>query len=362
MKHLALVLLALFFYSCSTAKKDNEFRIDLDESFGNRQEVKLSSLVKNLEYIPLETDSNSLLDENLGILLFEKEIVAINKRKCLLFDRATGKFIREVLHRGEDPDGYSKTMLGFGLLGNEKEETIFLNEFDGNVAIYSVATEERNRIPNPDFGSVAYMDDNTMVCTVLNWDGTRTVKMRIYKDFQCVDSIPNKETYEMKSTALAFFSYDDIFYRSAGKTFYKYMTNDTVYEVTDKALLPVYTFSPTEKLPQLELREHPETMGKAMEELYVVKQIVEDKDYVLYQVEYEKEKHCLLYDKRTGEGCRLDEGFTDDIDGGVNLWPDHITERGEYVFIVNPAMLEEDMLAKYGLREDDNPLIIVGTK
>jgi len=46
----------------------------------------------------------------------------------------------------------------------------------------------------------------------------------------------------------------------------------------------------------------------------------------------------------------------------VNLWPDHITEKGEYVFIVNPALLEEDMLAKYNLQEDDNPLIIVGTK
>ena len=89
---------------------------------------------------------------------------------------------------------------------------------------------------------------------------------------------------------------------------------------------------------------------------------MEDNDYVLYQIEYEKEKHFLLYDKEAGEGCRLDEGFTDDIDGGVNLWPDHITEKGEYVFVVNPALLEEDMLAKYNLQEDDNPLIIVGTK
>lgn len=362
MKHLALALLTFLFYSCSTADKKYEMKIDVDRAFNQKKEVKLSSVVKNLEYIPLETDSNSLLDENLGILLFDKEIVAINKRKCLLFDRATGKFIKEVLRREEGPDGYSSTTLGFGMLGNESEKNIFFNEFNGKVAVYSLETGERNRIPNPEFGSVAYVDKHTMVCTAMNWDGTKKVKMRVYKDYQYVDSIPNKENYELKTNAVAIFTDEDLFYRTNGKTYYKYMINDTVYEVTDKALLPVYTFAPTEKLPQLELREHPETMGKAMDELYVVKQIMEDNDYILYQIEYEKEKHFLLYDKEAGEGCRLDEGFTDDIDGGVNLWPDHITEKGEYVFIVNPALLEEDMLAKYNLQEDDNPLIIVGTK
>ena len=103
MKHLALALLAFLFYSCSTADKKNEMKIDVDRAFNQKKEVKLSSIVKNLEYIPLETDSNSLLDENLGILLFDKEVVAINKRKCLLFDRATGKFIKEVLRREEGP-------------------------------------------------------------------------------------------------------------------------------------------------------------------------------------------------------------------------------------------------------------------
>ena len=80
MKHLALALLAFLFYSCSTTGKKDEMKIDVDRAFNQKKEVKLSSIVKNLEYIPLETDSNSLLDENLGILLFDKEVVAINKR------------------------------------------------------------------------------------------------------------------------------------------------------------------------------------------------------------------------------------------------------------------------------------------
>ena len=63
MKHLALALLAFLFYSCSTTGKKYEMKIDVDRAFNQKKEVKLSSLVKNLEYIPLETDSNSLLDE-----------------------------------------------------------------------------------------------------------------------------------------------------------------------------------------------------------------------------------------------------------------------------------------------------------
>ena len=68
----------------------------------------------------------------------------------------------------------------------------------------------------------------------------------------------------------------------------------------------------------------------------------------------------LRYDKKTGRGGCLEEGFSNDIDNGISLWPNHITEKGEFVFLVNPASLYEAELKALGLKEDDNPMLVVG--
>ena len=358
MKHFVFWVLLLVTLSCNN--KDKEIRIDLDKDFDSSVEIALSDIVSNLEYIPLETDTNCLLEENTGILLFDNEIVAVNKRKILLFDRKNGKFKREILHRGKDPEGYNSTMLGKGLMGNEKEEYVFLREWNGDISTYSLKSGERKSFPYGNYGAVAYADNGTFFATLLNMDGKNKVKMWVYKDYQLVDSIPNKQLFELKSNAIAFFDNEDIFYRYNGETYYKYNMNDTVFCVSVKGLAPAYTFNSTNKLRCFEMRDHPELIGEQMKELYVVSGIMESKDYIMYNISYDDEKYKMVYDKKTGRGGCLEDGFSNDIDNGISLWPNHTTEKGEFVFLVNPASLEEAELKALGLKEDDNPMLVVG--
>lgn len=358
MRYLSVLLVICSFVSCTNQTSFSQ--IDLDKDMTENVSVKLSEMVSHLEYIRLETDSNCLIGDNFQIAVLENEILSFNRKKCLWFDRKTGKFVKEILHSGKDIDGYMSTMVGKGMVANEEKRYIFLKEWNGNISTYFIDTNTKKSISYTDFGSVAYLNDTVLVATSLNLDGKQINRMWIYDNYVCVDSIPTTQTFELKSNAIAFLDNEDLFYRAEGKTYYKHMMNDTVYQVTADALIPRYFFYSNEKSPTIELKGHPESMYELMKDMYVVSKIIETDYYILYEIAYQEEKHYMAYNKNTGKGGRLEEGVVNDIDNGSVLWPDHLTAKGEYVFVLNPSSLNESELNRYNLKEDDNALVIIG--
>lgn len=358
MKYLSFLWITFLFLACT--RQPNLTQINIDKSLKEESILNLSEIVDSLEYVRLETDSNCLIGNNFEIAVFENEILSFNKKKCLLFDRKTGKFIKEILHSGNDTDGYMFTMAGKGMVANEEDRYVFLKEWNGNISTYFIDTQTRKRIPYNDFGGVAYVNDSVWVATLLNLDGKKTNKMYIYENYRCKDSIPVTQTFELKSNAIALLDHEDLFYRAGGKTYYKYMMDDTVYQVTSDALIPYYTFYSANKSPKIELKEHPESMYELMKDLYVINGIVETDRYVLYEVAYQEKKQYMAYDKKSGKGGMLKDGFINDVDHGLPLWPHHLTAKGEYVFVINPSLADEAALRKYNLKEDDNALVIIG--
>ena len=108
----ASALLVSLLTACSpSAQKGHEGQIDVLPAFENLTELKVSQLGKNIRYVPLETTDSSLIDAAYSIQLLEDGILVSyggrTESHCYLFDRETGKFIREIGHKGEDPKGYS---------------------------------------------------------------------------------------------------------------------------------------------------------------------------------------------------------------------------------------------------------------
>lgn len=353
-----IILLAFITVSCS--EKNKTCYIDVDYAMSTSSSKKLSDVIKTLEYVPLETDSNSLVADNFKVALFDKDIAVISKRKILLFDRKSGKFNKEILHWGRDPQAYASTMIGGGIVANEKAGYLFIKEWNKNVSAYYIYTGERKQIPVGSIKSIAYTDDYSFVTTAFNFNGKQKNKMRFYENKQLTDSVPNSWLFELKSDAMAVIDNDEIFYRANNRTYFKDATNDTVFMVTD-TITPAFVFQ-SSNLPQIELREHPETMAQKMKDMYCISNIMEDTNYIYYTIRYKEQMYYLIYNKASGEGGTLKEGFINNIDNGVNLYPDHITDLGEYVFVLNPASMSEEDLVKCNLKEDDNPMIIIGKK
>lgn len=358
MKYVATLFILFFLMSCTS--HENFIQIDVEKDIKKEVVLKLSQVIDSLEYIRLETDSNCLIGDNFKIALLDDEILTFTKKKCLLFDRKTGEFAREILHRGKDKEGYMFTMAGKGMVANEEERYIFLKEWNGNLSTYFIDTRTKREIPYQSFGSIAYVNDSVLAATLLNVDGKQKNRMLLYENYVCKDSIPVNQTFELKSNAISLLDNEDMFYRSAGKTYYKHIMDDTVYQVTNNTLVPSFAFYSGDKSPKIELKEHQERMYELMKEMYVVSGIMETHSFIFYEITYRQEKYDMVYDKKSGKGGRLKTGLINDLDNEMDVWPDHITAKGEYVFIVNPSLLDESLLNKHRLREDDNPMIVVG--
>ena len=104
-------LLAGLLMACSPSAQTGEGQIDVLPALENLTELKVSQLGKNIRYVPLETTDSSLIGSGYRLQLLEDGIlvsyVGRTEAHCYLFDRETGKFIREIGHKGEDPKGYS---------------------------------------------------------------------------------------------------------------------------------------------------------------------------------------------------------------------------------------------------------------
>src|SRR5210317_199844 len=114
---LSLILIALIntIFICQTAaqgKKDEVITIPIKETFDEgKNDLALSNFLENdIEYVQLETNAYCPINEKLRLYLNDSVIIAIAEKQVFLFDRNTGKFIREIGNVGKDPHGYSETI------------------------------------------------------------------------------------------------------------------------------------------------------------------------------------------------------------------------------------------------------------
>lgn len=87
--------------------------LNLEDAYKKQETIYSNEFINSVKYIPLETASNCLIGANPIIHSTEKYfIITDNQNHCFLFDRSTGKFIREIGHYGRDPGGF-KSNRGF---------------------------------------------------------------------------------------------------------------------------------------------------------------------------------------------------------------------------------------------------------
>ena len=108
----------LFLFSCKAKQKEEErkvtnekivYEIDLSKDFTGStcDNLLLSDIVEDVEYVQLETTDDCLIGSSTSYALTEKDIYALNKRftkeELFRFDRSTGKFISKIGQIGQGP-------------------------------------------------------------------------------------------------------------------------------------------------------------------------------------------------------------------------------------------------------------------
>lgn len=90
-----------------TRHNNNYTQIRFDNIVGNDIKSNMSDIIKEIEYVPLETNSECLIAGIRAWSLSDDNIIVMSEKTMLKFSRS-GKFIQRISRRGHGPGEYIK--------------------------------------------------------------------------------------------------------------------------------------------------------------------------------------------------------------------------------------------------------------
>lgn len=410
-----IVISLLSFYACSD-RSDNNTDIpvlNIGEALENPQTITLSQFGSKIKYIPLETTDSSLIGHNpSNLTVTDRYIIVSNSSRmgdnCLVFDRATGKFLNSVGHKGQDPNAFSGPIPviddatgSLTFLGNTDKMLVY--NIDGNM-------ESTIQLPTSANNINCYIFDggNPLLYTGSAIESRQRDLLRINPEGEILDSLmvmgestlSNRGYYSLDPSDIYSLSvvglpnsfpgtilfiklksgHDRIMFQdqqTLWKTddyirFHEIFT-DTIYTYTDNNLKPAYI---------LDLGSKGFTINdigtKAIEEDSPIPYYyLENSDLLVFYGKiglFSKDHFIGIYDKNDDNlsiSTLPTEGLTNDIDGFASVAPIRLTSKNEFVGTLTMDIISnwidenpdyefpEEIAWIKDLPEDSNPIVVI---
>jgi len=386
---LALILLCLT--GCGSPGEGNSVRhmedayhIDIEATIDQKSDLKLSAIAENVDYISLETTENCLIRNILKVYCTENFIYVSNESGLYQFD-SSGKFIRQVGSLGRGPGEHSPVM---NTVVNEKANMIIVQGQSSTIQ-YDLAgnfVKNLGRLPGQKF-------------EVLNQEivfyRPNSIESPVNLVVTSLDFKPIREFYNKNpkpKTNTAFISAP--LYLSDNRIFFKEHFNDTLFCLNDSVLVPHIIFNEKGLLldQSFELKSTGDISDliarlDLVEDKLMIHDILEGERYVFVSYIQGMNPRTqrfvrFLFDKEDCNTYCINNGkFINDIDGGINFYPqliayskvllqwidvlnlkEHIAsdcfKNSEPTYPIKKIALEE---FANSLSDEDNPVLMVVT-
>lgn len=352
------MFLSIYSYSCSTANDENRieftssgtknypfFTLDFTEALKHKSELLLSDIATNVEYIPLETNPESLLGV-IADLKCSKDYIFIkhNGSPLLAQFNTNGKFIRHI-----------------GLIGRGPQEYLLIKKFsiDENNGLIFIQTNWSHKILVYDFEGVykQTIKFDNLSDGYISWcmDNHFIQSIAIYKGFEeylfiernlngdTLQKINNHVTWHETREYYSTSEYPgrNVFYWFDGQLHFKGWYNDTIYtfnrnwEIVPKFCVDLGRYKlptkmgPTEAIKSLLNKETSEIYWLGVQEstryIFIL--------YSSYRFDdvNDKNKGYIIIDKGTRSNMHIKNpdgelGLINDIDGGPVFRPDYVKD------------------------------------
>ena len=407
MKNLTIlfVLLYLFFTNCSqpvrTAKEEDDgiCEINIISNISNSRKVNLSDIASNIEYCMLEFDKKCLVTPDMSFYGSNEYIVTINEAAhlgvtpvCYVFERRTGKFVRQISRMGGGPGEYLNIISSFW---DEEKEQICVLGSNGMYIFYNLdgtLSHQTKIFEHFAMRFVAYQDIYAAYLT--NRFGDNKIRIAFFdKTGALVDSIPNNR-YWKKTQTWSAWSADCWLYNFNNELYFKELYCDTLYHIKDFELYPRYLFNTGGRAVPYEIQElgryfSSETSGiiNRYEKYVNIMKILESSKHLYFTIDYRQQLYPAIYDK-TADNLQImlpvsypmplpnDKriplcGFENDLDGGLPFWPQQMISDKEMLCVFAPEELLELDVSKItdaklknvlnSLEHDSNPVVAIVT-
>ncbi|MGV8137965.1 MAG: 6-bladed beta-propeller [Mangrovibacterium sp.] len=256
-RYLLGMIMSMFLVNCQKQNntQNSLTRFDI-EDINKTSRVWLSQLnIKNIQYVPLETDSNFLISEIKKLVATDSTLVIFDyNTNFFQFDFA-GNFINKIGTIGKGPQEYQ---FSFDFtIDNEKKQIFIPMMTEPKLIIYSLNGKFIKSIPFPKYArNVFHMDEGILCrCDYFGgkYDGGNSIFLTDY-DGNVVKAFPDKYKYKNMKMTNAFeeefltFSYDK-------KLYTKEIYSDTVFIFKHLKFQPAFILDHGGKTLSVEARE-----------------------------------------------------------------------------------------------------------
>lgn len=384
MKKVALTMVAviLVFCSCNSCKPkgpeptDLPYIIEVEQNFSNVKPVPLSSIGDKLEYIALETTPESLLAHATEIEMTESLVFVRGGDKLVEFDRE-GKYIRTIGKQGRGPGEYSQ--------------------------IWDFCVDETN-------GKIYFVDNFNLMVYGFDGEFVESVKLPFFSLY-CLVKYPDRLfysspniPYQTADTSFSWYETDlhgknTLKYVSgykknvslSGSPFYTFnklvhfieFGSDTLFYMPGSKPEPyaLFRFGNLKMEADIPMSKPGVYDGPENKLLWLVRM---DEDpghlYITCNMGFRGPLFNSIFNKKTLETTFLENnGFVNDLDGGLPFWPKYIYNGSTLVNDVDaldlikkineiksgnsagngPKLSEQLELLDKTLTENSNPVLVL---
>jgi len=321
---LTFILIFAFCNSCRPKEQETSdlpYMIDIGNNISNIKPVPLSGVGKHLEYVPLETTPESLLERLRLIEMTESLIFVSDYNKVVEFDR-DGNYIRTIGTMGRGPNEYlvlndfclDETKGIIYILANEADLLVygFDGEFIESVRLPFVSMSFLFKDPDRFFYYSANIPGKT-TDSVFSWYITDAQGKNLVK-FANFHKRTNRGVLINNSPMYMFNGYEH---------FIEY-GSDTLLYLRESKPEPYALFD----FGKYRMDPDPEVFEPSLDDEFrrpiIVNEDIGNLFITCYKGYYGPMSNCV-FDKQTKETVFLeDNAFANDIDGGLPFWPEYV--------------------------------------
>jgi len=348
----------------------------------NSDNVKLSDLIGELDYIRIETNGDCLIDHIDKISITEKYIYIKTHNPAYLYVfMRTGEFVTKIATQGMGPGEYN-AFRNFCVV-NEKDMTFIYGSNPDKFLLFNSSwiLEHEYSIPTVrPVHDIEIIEKDKILLMIGNYFGRTSFSYEIYS---LKNELLKKRIKPIQYESIGAFRFNKEFsYYTFNNSFFikENVLNDTLYRVSSNLeFYPHYVFKFGKYEFPIEGKMDANKQIKNFHKYIVIKNIFETSKYVLYSYSFNTKIFFDYYDKSKKQSFSLGEnGIINDFDGGIKFDPiyqnnniliSYVTPLDLKSFISSDSFrtnipkylnkkLELQKLAN-SLNENDNPVLML---
>lgn len=366
-------ILFFYFLADSTGQDQKLFFLNLEKAYEKQELITSKDFVQYFKYVKLETAPECHVGANPRIDLTDDEIIITDRDRCLVFDKRSGSFIRQIGHIGRDPEGYRHTTQGFL---NKNTKMFYFLGWNNNFNKYSIDGKFIGSIPIPNYDNFdpafapekfTFLGDKLIVCNLFNSNGIQSRLLMIFDELgNEVKSIPNRNITKEHNISLT--TKEVEFCAQDNKLLYYEIYNDTVFHINLDKTTPYIIW---------DRGKYRTTRIKRSLEQITPRYILESQKFITFSfIMPQNRRYFALFDKSYSNLriCEIKGGVYNDVNGFMPFFP-ILIHKEEMVGLLQPTeilnWIAQNSKSKIEISSDlkkflsvdptDNPIVVFAT-